>query len=143
MADTKSPLDVLATLCTVESKTVEDYLAPISINRFNLLEIAMVNSFAEVKQFGNETINALNILDENTKNFYLENERLSKELEKANVDIKLLKAARIKENKAIVEVLTIFNSQLSSQYFKILDLEEKLKGNNGDGAPNPKRVCSE
>jgi hypothetical protein len=143
MADTKSTLDVLATLCTVEARTVEGSSAAISTNRFNLLEIATVKSFAEVKQFGNETINALNILDENTKNLYLENEGLKKELEKAKVDINLLKAASIKQTKGLVKVLTKFNRQLNSQHDKILSLELQLKDNDGDGAPNPKRVCSE
>jgi len=70
-----------------------------------------------------------------------EKDLLSKELMTARQRIQNLEEARIKENKALIEVMTKFNNQLSSQHFKILDLEAQLKGSEGDGEPNPKRKC--
>lgn len=70
-----------------------------------------------------------------------EKDLLSKELSTAILRIQKLEEARQKENKALIEVMTKLNNQLSSHHFKILYLEAQLKGNEGDGEPNPKRKC--
>lgn len=68
-----------------------------------------------------------------------EKDLLSKELMIARQRIQNLEEARIKENKALIEVMTKFNNQLSSH--EIYIRAQTQNSNEGDGEPNPKRKC--